>query len=74
MVTLFIDNLPKDMTRDWLQQIFKFEEFSNVFVSHKRRKLNHKPFGFVQYKHRREALKAIGNLNGLVIRARSKCH
>lgn len=71
VVSLFIDGLPKDMTREWLLQIFKKEgEILDVYVSPKRRHNNVCWFGFVRFKRVEEARSAIRNLNGTVIRGR----
>ena len=68
-VSLFIDGLPREMTWDWLEQIFRGEgEISNVFISHKRRSKSDDRFGFVRFKRLEEAERAIRNLNGIKIR------
>ena len=57
------------MTWDWLLHIFKFEgSVMDVYVSHKKRRKHFKPFGFVCFRNRREAEKAMGSSNGLMIR------
>ena len=69
MVTLFIDNLPKDMTRDWLLQLFEFEgKVADVYLSRKQRRGHKSPFGFVRYRRKVETLRAIKNLNGMIVR------
>ena len=69
VVTIFIDNLPEDMTRDWLLQLFKFEgTVVDVYLSHRRRKRYRTPFGFVRYRWKAEAVRAMEKLNGVVVR------
>ena len=67
--SLFIDELPMEMTLDWLLQIFRGEgKIIEVYVSHKRRSKNDCRFGFVRFKKLEEAKKAIRNLDGVKIR------
>ena len=40
----------------------------DVYVSHKKRRKNFKPFGFVRFRNRREAKKVRRNLNGVMIK------
>ena len=48
VVTLFVDNLPKDMINEWLVQLFEFDaRVVDVFVSCKRRRGRSNPFSFV---------------------------
>ena len=70
--TLFIDDLPTEMTWDWLLQIFRAEgEVVDVFVSQRRRLKSNRRFGFVRFKNLEEARNAVKNLNGVKIRGRS---
>ena len=60
--TLFVDNLPKAMTAEWLRQIFKHHgNLVDVFLSRKVRKMTSNVFGFVRYECREEALRVIEN-------------
>ena len=48
--TVFVDNLPKDMSKGWLWQIFQFEgEVVDIFMSWKKRKSSTSPFAFVRF-------------------------
>ena len=68
-VTLFIDNLPKAMTRIWLWQLFKYDgSLVDAYLSKKIRRNNDKLFGFVRYRTKEDALKAIRRLDGQIIR------
>ena len=70
--SLFIDDLPKEMTWDWLLQIFRGEgKVIDVFVSHKRRRKNDCRFGFVRFRKLEEAKNAIRNLDGIKVRGKS---
>ena len=67
--TLFVDNLPHSMSRDWLWQLFHHEgKVVDVYVSWKKRKATSTPFAFVRFAHLADAQKAIQNMNGLEIR------
>ena len=69
--SLFIDELPMEMTWDWLLQIFRGEgEISDVYVSHKQRRMNDCRFGFVRFKKLEAAQNAIRNLDGIKIRGK----
>ena len=71
-VSLFVDGLPRDMSWDWLMQIFSGEgEIIDVFVSKKIRRFSGSRFAFVRFKKVEEALSAIRNLDGIRIRGRS---
>ena len=68
LVTLFVDNLPKEMCKEWLTHIFKFEgEVADACVSHKRRRFARDSFGFIRFKFKKEALRAMNHLDDLVI-------
>ena len=79
--SLFIDGLPKEMTRDWLLHIFRGEGVvsnvyifweegvvSDVYVSSKRRRFHDYRFGFVRFELLVDAKKAVRNLDGAKIR------
>ena len=58
LVMLFVDDLSREMTWDWLYQIFKFEgQVINVYVSHKMRHTD-SHFGFVRFNKKEEAIRA----------------
>ena len=68
-VTLFVDNLPNDMSPGWLVQLFKFDgRVMDAFVSRKRRRGRNNPFGFVRFSNEEEALKAVRNLHGTIVK------
>ena len=69
--SLFVNGLPWEMTWRWLQQIFKGEgEVIDIYVSRKARWFNICKFGFVRFKMLDEAMKAVRNLDGVMIRGR----
>ena len=69
VVTLFMDNFPEEMCWEWLLQIFRIEgRIVDVYVSHKKRKKDKSAFGFVRFRVKKEALRAMKKLDGLVIR------
>lgn len=66
-----MDNLPVDMDEDWLSQLFsKHGLVLDTFIPRKRSKRFGTKFGFIRFKTRDEALEAIADLNGLLIRGR----
>lgn len=66
--TLFIDNLPSNMSNLWLYQIFKNEgSVVDAFVSKKKRKNNNQSFGFVRFRYASDAENAIKHNNFLEI-------
>ena len=67
--TVFVDNLPTSMTRDWLWQLFQYEgEVVDVFMSRKQRKSSTQPFAFVRFSQLKGAQKAIDSMHGLEVR------
>ena len=57
------------MTKAWLWQFFKFKgRIVYVYVSRKVRKETTQPFAFVRFSTKEEALRAMKNLDGLVVR------
>ena len=67
--TVFVDNLPPTMSQSWLWQIFYLHgTVTDAFVSRKKRVVNNKPFAFVRFNSKKEALKAIQMMNGTVVR------
>ena len=60
------------MTWDWLYQLFKFEgQVVDVYVSHKMRKNTDSCFGFVRFKRKEEAIRALEKLDGTKIRGKN---
>ncbi|CAO2814239.1 unnamed protein product [Amaranthus hypochondriacus] len=69
--TLFVDNLHHGMAKEWLWDIFlEYGTVEDVFVSRKIRKNKREAFGFVRYKKKKQALRAIENLHGHVIKGK----
>ncbi|KAH7855185.1 hypothetical protein Vadar_022226 [Vaccinium darrowii] len=69
LITVYVDNLHRDMDVIWLQQIFSpCERVVDVFIPSKKSKSFNTKFGFIRFKRREEALRAINDLNGLLIR------
>ena len=67
--TLFIDDLPWEMSWVWLKQLFRGEgEVIDVFISQKRRRYSNGKFGFIRFKELEEVLNAVRNLDGAKIR------
>lgn len=66
---IFVDNLPKPMDVGWLRQLFSpFGNVLDVCMPSKRSASFNTKFGFVRFKRREEALYAIEDLNGSLIR------
>ncbi|CAO2822716.1 unnamed protein product [Amaranthus hypochondriacus] len=63
--SLFVDGLSKAFSNRFLQQLFGvYGKLLDTFISRKRKPNKKCLFGFVRYSHRREAEKAIADLNG----------
>ena len=69
MYAIFVDNLPFAMPTSWLWQLCNLEGLVvDVFMSRKQRAMKPGPFAFVQFISKQDALKAIRNLDSLIIR------
>ncbi|MED6215077.1 hypothetical protein PIB30_109767, partial [Stylosanthes scabra] len=68
LVTIFIDNLPKSTTIDWLWTVFGLEgKIADVYLSKKVRPKNPLPFAFVRFEDCEAAHRAIDRRNGWVV-------
>ncbi|MED6152537.1 Serine arginine-rich splicing factor 2, partial [Stylosanthes scabra] len=68
MMTVFADNLPRNTTSAWVWKIFGNEgRVVDVYVLRKVRHRNPLMFTFVRFADRRDAVKAIQNLDGWVV-------
>ncbi|KAI8527296.1 hypothetical protein RHMOL_Rhmol12G0064100 [Rhododendron molle] len=71
LFTLFVDNLPEDVSQRWVRYLFnKFGVVKDVFIPGKRSKVTGKLFGFVRYDCEVSADMAISKANGLWIEDR----
>ncbi|KAG5547375.1 hypothetical protein RHGRI_013160 [Rhododendron griersonianum] len=69
LFTVYVDNLPKSMDVGWLRQLFTpFGRVEDVYMPSKRSSSFNTKFGFVRFKRREEAINAIEDLDGVVIR------
>ncbi|XP_058202534.1 uncharacterized protein LOC131316969 [Rhododendron vialii] len=69
LFTVYVDNLPKSMDVGWLRQLFTpFGRVEDIFMPSKRSSSFNTKFGFVRFKRREEAINAIEDLDGVVIR------
>ncbi|CAO2841488.1 unnamed protein product [Amaranthus hypochondriacus] len=69
--TLFVDNLPHGMAREWLSDIFaEFGRVEDVYISKKVRKSKKDDFAFVRFRRWRDAEAAISKLNGLLVKGK----
>ncbi|KAI8524293.1 hypothetical protein RHMOL_Rhmol13G0139200 [Rhododendron molle] len=69
LFTVYVDNLPKSMDVGRLRQLFTpFGRVEDVYMPSKRSSSFNTKFGFVRFKRREEAVNAIEDLDGLVIR------
>lgn len=67
--TVFVDNLPKEMDKIWLHQIFRsYGQVDEIYIPVKRSAKFNTKFGFIRFLNRDEALKAVHDLNGIIIR------
>lgn len=63
--SLFIDHLPRDISPEWVHDLFsEYGKVVDVFVSKKIRKGCKDAFGFVRFKRIKDAKEAINKLNG----------
>ena len=66
---MFVDNLPSSMTKARLWQIFKFEgRIIDIYISRKVRKTLAQPFAFMRWRTKEDAVRAVKNINGQVVR------
>ncbi|MED6132389.1 hypothetical protein PIB30_018591 [Stylosanthes scabra] len=65
---VFVDNLPIDSTKEWLWRVFSsVGEVVDIYLSRKTREKNPLRFSFVRYVTRREAMRAIQQLDGWIV-------
>lgn len=68
-VSVFVDYLPFEMDFVWLCQLFRsYGEVVDVYIPKKKSSRFHTKFGFVRFKSKDEALRAIQELDGICIR------
>ncbi|KAE9444696.1 hypothetical protein C3L33_23406, partial [Rhododendron williamsianum] len=69
VISVYVDNLPYEMDKVWLHQLFRgYSEVVDVYIPNKRSFRFNTKFGFVRFKSRVEAERAVQNLNGILIR------
>ncbi|KAH7847538.1 hypothetical protein Vadar_027312 [Vaccinium darrowii] len=69
LFTIFVDNLPKSMDVGWLRQLFRpYGCVEDVYMPCKRSSSFNTKFGFIRFKRREEAMNAIEDLDGFMIR------
>ncbi|KAH7847534.1 hypothetical protein Vadar_027263 [Vaccinium darrowii] len=67
--SVYVDNLPFEMDEVWLRQIFRsYGDVVDVFIPNKRSSRFNTKFGFVRFSSRAEALDAVQDLHGILIR------
>ncbi|KAH7858718.1 hypothetical protein Vadar_027137 [Vaccinium darrowii] len=67
--SVYVDNLPYEMDEVWLRQIFRsYGDVVDVFIPNKRSSRFNTKFGFVRFSSRAEALDAVQDLHGILIR------
>ncbi|KAH7847677.1 hypothetical protein Vadar_028828 [Vaccinium darrowii] len=67
--TVFVDNLPKEMDKIWLHQIFRsYGQVDDIYIPVKRSARFNTKFGFIRFLNSDEALKAVNDLDGIIIR------
>lgn len=67
-ITLFVDNLPVDIRKIWLYNLFsKFGRVIDSYIPIKRSKISGNWFGFVRYAYKKEAMLALEKTDGLWI-------
>ena len=72
MATVFVDNLPKDVWKVWLYNLFsKFGKIQSIYIPNKKSKISGNQFGFVRMGSPQEAIRAIKEMNGLWIWGRT---
>ncbi|KAI7985209.1 Polyadenylate-binding protein 1-like [Camellia lanceoleosa] len=69
MVTMFVDNLPDSMDKEWLLQLCSAAgKVQDVFISKKLSKRSKRRFGFVRFRSKEEADRAVEAVNGVTVR------
>ncbi|CAO2824954.1 unnamed protein product [Amaranthus hypochondriacus] len=69
LTTLFVDFIPHNCSTGDLKRIFEQAGcVADVYISKKARYGNKMAFGFVRFKSRKEAVRAIENLNGMSVK------
>ncbi|MED6197045.1 hypothetical protein PIB30_053070 [Stylosanthes scabra] len=65
---IFVDNLPVDMIKEWLWNVFgRSGKVVDIYISRKIRKANPLRFAFIRYKFKDEALRTIDHLDGWIV-------
>ncbi|KAL7228487.1 hypothetical protein ACSBR2_007246 [Camellia fascicularis] len=69
MVTMFVDNLPDSMDKEWLMQLCRgVGEVQDVFIPKKLSKRSKRGFGFVRFRSKEEVVRAMEAVNGVTVR------
>ncbi|CAL5404875.1 unnamed protein product [Camellia sinensis] len=69
MVTMFVDNLPDSMDKEWLLQLCSGAgKVQDVFIPKKLSKRSKRRFGFVRFRSKEEAVRAVEAINGVTVR------
>lgn len=67
--SVFVDHLPRGISPEWLRDLFsEYGRVEDVFVSKKVRKQCSDAFGFVRFRHEKDAMVAISKLHGYMIK------
>lgn len=65
-LTVFVDNLPIDIRKVWVYNLFsRYGNIRDIFIPKKRSKVSGQGFGFVRFEERKEAAQAVTNTNGI---------
>ena len=65
---MYVDNLPRSMSKRWLWQLFHYEgRVVDAYISYKQRNHTSNLFGFVRFHDMKDARRAMNNHNGMVI-------
>ncbi|KAH7847765.1 hypothetical protein Vadar_030021 [Vaccinium darrowii] len=68
-VSVFVDNLPFEMDVVWLRQLFRsFGDVVDAYIPNKRSSRFNTKFGFVRFRSKDEAVRAVHAMNGFLIR------
>ncbi|KAL7228485.1 hypothetical protein ACSBR2_007244 [Camellia fascicularis] len=69
MVIMFVDNFPNSMDKEWLMQLCRgVREVQDVFIPKKLSKRSKRRFGFVRFRSKEEAVRAVEVVNGVTVR------
>ncbi|CAO2824891.1 unnamed protein product [Amaranthus hypochondriacus] len=69
--TVFVDGLHVNMAKEWLHDLFsEYGRVRDVYIASKIRKYSKDGFGFVRYNKKVEALKAVENLDGRLVKGK----